>query len=83
LMGFNIYIPVYLQEKVGISPLQSGLVIFPLSVAWTIFNFYLGKVEESLTRKTLYLSAFTLIIVSSIIILFGLKLPLLIALSVI
>ena len=28
LMGFNLYIPVYLQEQLGLSPLQSGLVIF-------------------------------------------------------
>ncbi len=41
LMGFNLYIPVYLQEQLGLSPLQSGLVIFPLSVAWITLNFNL------------------------------------------
>ena len=51
LMGYNLYIPVYLQEKLSLSPLQSGFVIFPLSVAWITLNFNLGKIEAHFTRK--------------------------------
>lgn len=83
LMGYNLYIPIYLQDHLHLSPLQSGLVIFPLSVAWLILNFNLAKVEENLTRKALYISAFTLLLISSIILMFGLKLSLLIAATVI
>ncbi|HDH4673739.1 TPA: MFS transporter [Staphylococcus aureus] len=79
LMGFNLYIPVYLQEQLGLSPLQSGLVIFPLSVAWITLNFNLHRIEAKLSRKVIYLLSFTLLLVSSIIISFGIKLPLLIA----
>ncbi|ULM94779.1 MFS transporter [Staphylococcus argenteus] len=79
LMGFNLYIPVYLQEQLGLSPLQSGLVIFPLSVAWITLNFNLHYIEAKLSRKALYLLSFTLLLLSSIIIAFGIKLPLLIA----
>ncbi|HDH7056839.1 TPA: MFS transporter [Staphylococcus aureus] len=79
LMGFNLYIPVYLQEQLGLSPLQSGLVIFPLSVAWIILNFNLHHIEAKLSRKVIYLSSFTLLLLSSIIIAFGIKLPILIA----
>ncbi|WP_251642270.1 multidrug efflux MFS transporter SdrM [Staphylococcus aureus] len=79
LMGFNLYIPVYLQEQLGLSPLQSGLVIFPLSVAWITLNFNLHRMEAKLSRKVIYLLSFTLLLVSSIIISFGIKLPLLIA----
>lgn len=79
LMGFNLYIPVYLQEQLGLSPLQSGLVIFPLSVAWITLNFNLHHLEAKLSRKTIYLLSFTLLLLSSIIIAFGIKLPLLIA----
>ncbi|GBU44381.1 TPA: multidrug efflux MFS transporter SdrM [Staphylococcus aureus] len=79
LMGFNLYIPVYLQEQLGLSPLQSGLVIFPLSVAWITLNFNLHRIEAKLSRKVIYLLSFTLLLVSSIIILFGIKLPVLIA----
>ncbi|HHQ2071722.1 TPA: multidrug efflux MFS transporter SdrM, partial [Staphylococcus aureus] len=79
LMGFNLYIPVYLQEQLGLSPLQSGLVIFPLSVAWITLNFNLHRIEAKLSRKVIYLLSFTLLLVSSIIIAFGIKLPVLIA----
>ncbi|HDR3224762.1 TPA: MFS transporter [Staphylococcus aureus] len=79
LMGFNLYIPVYLQEQLGLSPLQSGLVISPLSVAWITLNFNLHRIEAKLSRKVIYLLSFTLLLVSSIIISFGIKLPLLIA----
>lgn len=79
LMGFNLYIPVYLQEQLGLSPLQSGLVIFPLSVAWITLNFNLHHIEAKLSRKVIYLSSFTLLLLSSIIIAFGIKLPNLIA----
>ncbi|MEI1876176.1 multidrug efflux MFS transporter SdrM [Staphylococcus aureus] len=79
LMGFNLYIPVYLQEQLGLSPLQSGLVIFSLSVAWITLNFNLHRIEAKLSRKVIYLLSFTLLLVSSIIISFGIKLPLLIA----
>ncbi|HDA0362636.1 TPA: MFS transporter [Staphylococcus aureus] len=79
LMGFNLYIPVYLQEQLGLSPLQSGLVIFPLSVAWITLNFNLHHIEAKLSRKVIYLSSFTLLLFSSIIIAFGIKLPILIA----
>ncbi|MBX5316384.1 multidrug efflux MFS transporter SdrM [Staphylococcus caprae] len=83
LMGYNLYIPVYLQEKLGLSPLQSGLVIFPLSVAWITLNFNLAKIEAHFTRKALYISAFTILLICSIVIIFGLKVPLLIAFAVI
>lgn len=79
LMGFNLYIPVYLQEQLGLSPLQSGLVIFPLSVAWITLNFNLHRIEAKLSRKVIYLLSFTLLLVSSIIISFCIKLPVLIA----
>ncbi|HDA7514951.1 MFS transporter [Staphylococcus aureus] len=79
LMGFNLYIPVYLQEQLGLYPLQSGLVIFPLSVAWITLNFNLHRIEAKLSRKVIYLLSFTLLLVSSIIISFGIKLPVLIA----
>lgn len=79
LMGFNLYIPVYLQEQLELSPLQSGLVIFPLSVAWITLNFNLHHIEAKLSRKVIYLSSFTLLLLSSIIIAFGIKLPILIA----
>lgn len=83
LMGFNLYIPIYLQDHLKLSPLQSGLVIFPLSVAWLVLNFNLAKVEAKLSRKALYIGAFTFLLLSCIILMFGLKVPVLIAATVI
>ncbi|UDI77774.1 MFS transporter [Staphylococcus taiwanensis] len=83
LMGFNLYIPIYLQDHLKLSPLQSGLVIFPLSVAWLVLNFNLAKVEAKLSRKALYIGDFTFLLLSCIILMFGLKVPLLIAATVI
>ncbi len=59
--------------------MQSGLVIFPLSVAWITLNFNLHRIEAKLSRKVIHLLSFTLLLVSSIIISFGIKLPVLIA----
>lgn len=82
-MGYNLYIPIYLQDHLGLSPLQSGFIIFPLSVAWIILNFNLAKIENLCSRKMLYIGAFTVLLVASIIIYLNLDLPLLIATAVI
>lgn len=81
LMGYNLYMPLYLQEQVGLSPLQSGLTIFPLSLAWISINFSLARFEAGRTKKTLYLTAFTSLILCSVILLFGSEAPLLVAVS--
>ncbi|WP_145115695.1 multidrug efflux MFS transporter SdrM [Staphylococcus argensis] len=79
LMGYNIYMPVYLQDHLGLSPLQSGFVVFPISVAWLVLNFTLHKIEEKLTRKGLYLAAFTALFVCSVLLFFGTNAPLFMA----
>ena len=83
LMGYNLYIPVYLQDHLKLSPIQSGLVIFPLSVAWLALNFNLAKVESKFSRKKLYIGAFISLILSNMILVFGLHIPLIIAVAVI
>ncbi len=83
LMGYNLYIPVYLQDHLKLSPIQSGLVIFPLSVAWLALNFNLAKVESKFSRKKLYIGAFISLILSNMILVFGLHIPLIIARAVI
>ncbi|MDS3907805.1 multidrug efflux MFS transporter SdrM [Staphylococcus hominis] len=83
LMGYNLYIPVYLQDHLKLSPIQSGLVIFPLSVAWLALNFNLAKVESKFSRKKLYIGAFISLILSNMILVFGLHIPLIIAEAVI
>lgn len=81
LMGYNIYMPVYLQEQLHLSPLQSGFVVFPISIAWLILNFSLDKLELKFSRRGLYLFAFTLLIICGVLILLVKEIPLFIAFS--
>src|SRR5699024_3733206 len=81
LMGYNLYMPIYLQEDIGLSPLQSGFVIFPISVAWLALNFSLDKLESNMTRKGLYIFAFTSLMMCGILILIGTSSPLFISFS--
>ncbi|UTH14614.1 multidrug efflux MFS transporter SdrM [Macrococcus equipercicus] len=81
LMGYNLYMPIYLQEEVGLSPLQSGLTIFPISLAWITINFNMHRIEAGRTKKMLYLSAFTSLMLCSILLLFGSSVPLFTAVS--
>ncbi|MCU5745103.1 multidrug efflux MFS transporter SdrM [Staphylococcus sp. SQ8-PEA] len=81
LMGYNIYMPIYLQDKLGLTPLQSGFVVFPISLAWLTLNFTLDKIEAKLTRKGLYLAAFTALFICGVCIYVGVHLPLFIAVS--
>ncbi|QLK86558.1 multidrug efflux MFS transporter SdrM [Staphylococcus sp. 17KM0847] len=66
LIGFNVFVPTYLQDYVGLTPLQSGLIIFPLTVGWLIINFTLDKIEARLSLYRIYMLAFTLIGVGSL-----------------
>src|SRR5699024_4723462 len=45
LMGYTIFMPIYLQNEQDFTPLQSGLLIFPMSVGWLIITFVLGKLD--------------------------------------
>ncbi|MCD8900275.1 MFS transporter [Staphylococcus gallinarum] len=81
LMGYNLYMPVYLQEELKLLPLQSGFVIFPISFAWLMLNFSLAKIEMRLSRKMLYLAAFTSLLLCSILVFVGTEHPLFIAFS--
>ncbi|WP_114602905.1 multidrug efflux MFS transporter SdrM [Staphylococcus sp. EZ-P03] len=79
LMGYNLYMPIYLQEEIGLSPLQSGFVVFPISAAWLLINFNLHRIEARLTRKALYLAAFTSLLLCSLIVFVTHAAPLLLA----
>ncbi len=81
LMGYNLYMPVYLQEDLGLSPLQSGFVIFPISLAWLALNFSLDKIEAKMSRKGLYIFAFTLLMACGILVFVGTSSPVFIGFS--
>ncbi|HEC2184444.1 TPA: MFS transporter [Staphylococcus delphini] len=79
LIGFNVFIPSYLQDHLGLSPLQSGLIIFPLSIGWLLINLTLEKIEANRTVRGLYLLAIGILIVGSISVLIGAFHPIVVA----
>ncbi|WP_281198778.1 multidrug efflux MFS transporter SdrM [Staphylococcus schleiferi] len=83
LIGFNVFIPSYLQDHLHLSPLQSGLVIFPLSMGWLLVNFTLEKIEANRTIRGLYLIAIGILVVGSILIIFSAYHPIIIAIALI
>lgn len=81
LIGFNVFIPSYLQDYLHLSPLKSGLVIFPLSIGWLLINFTLDKVEANRTVRGLYLLAIGILIVGSMSILINAFHPIVVAVT--
>lgn len=77
LIGFNVFIPSYLQDTLNLTPLQSGLVIFPLSVGWLIINFTLDKIEARLSLKMLYISLLSILLLASLSVFFNVMHPIL------
>ncbi len=43
LIGINVYMPIFIQNILGYNPTVSGLALAPMSVAWLISSFILGK----------------------------------------
>ncbi|RIN18377.1 MFS transporter, partial [Mammaliicoccus vitulinus] len=72
LMGYTIFMPIYLQNEQGFSPLQSGLTIFPMSVGWLFITFILGRLDK-LKLKFIYMLAFLAMFVGSFAMLTGVE----------
>ncbi|PTE32603.1 MFS transporter [Mammaliicoccus fleurettii] len=72
LMGYTIFMPIYLQNEQGFSPLQSGLTIFPMSVGWLFITFILGRLDK-IKLKFIYLLAFLAMFVGSFAIIAGVE----------
>lgn len=43
LIGIDVYMPIYLQNILGYRPTISGLALLPMSIAWLMTSFILGK----------------------------------------
>ncbi|REH89235.1 MFS transporter [Staphylococcus felis] len=81
LIAFNVFIPTYLQDVLGLTPLQSGLIIFPLSIGWLFINFNLNKIESKLTIKLLYIVAFSILVFGGLNLIFNAFHPIIIAIT--
>lgn len=81
LIAFNVFIPTYLQDVLGLTPLQSGLIIFPLSIGWLFINFNLNKIESKLSIKLLYIVAFSILVFGGLNLIFNAFHPIIIAIT--
>jgi multidrug resistance protein len=43
LIGIDVYLPIYLQNVKGLSPLLCGLLLLPMSISWMIASTISGK----------------------------------------
>jgi EmrB/QacA subfamily drug resistance transporter len=43
LIGLDVYLPLYLQNVEGLSPLLAGLALLPMSVSWFLASRFIGK----------------------------------------
>ncbi|PEC48817.1 MDR family MFS transporter [Bacillus sp. AFS096315] len=63
LISIEVYLPVYNQSVFGLSATQSGLMLIPLSFAWTIGSFLSGRfIKKMKARNIILLGAFLCII---------------------
>ncbi|HZK18072.1 MAG TPA: MDR family MFS transporter [Clostridia bacterium] len=64
LMGFDVYLPIYLQNVLGHTPTISGLTLLPSSISWLIISFYLGKLLLKYGDKTVTVGSVVVIVIS-------------------
>lgn len=64
LIGTDVYMPIYLQNVLGLSPTISGLALISMSITWLIAAVILGKMIISHGGKTVT-------IISNVILLLG------------
>ncbi|MCL1879133.1 MAG: MFS transporter [Actinomycetia bacterium] len=44
LIGIDVYLPIYLQSVLGLSPLLAGLMLLPMSLSWLVASVISGRV---------------------------------------
>ncbi|PGL68915.1 MDR family MFS transporter [Bacillus sp. AFS055030] len=55
LISIEVYLPVYNQSVFGLSATQSGLMLIPLSFAWTLGSFLSGRLIKKMKAKNMIL----------------------------
>lgn len=66
LMGIDVYIPLYLQNILGYRPTISGLSMLPMSLAWLIVSFILGKLLIKYGGKAVTVTANAVILTGTL-----------------
>lgn len=62
LFGAQFMIPIFLQQVMGYSPLQAGLIIIPALVVSAFGGTLSGRLSDSISPRTLILIGFSLLV---------------------
>lgn len=63
LIGIMVYIPMWVQGVLGEGATQSGIILMPMSITWTLGSFLVGKMMfKRGTRSIVSLSLFILLL---------------------
>ncbi len=63
LFGAQFMIPIFLQQVMGFSPLQAGLIIVPALIVSAFGGTLSGRLSDTLSPRTLILVGFSLLII--------------------
>jgi len=66
LISIEVYLPVYNQSVFGLSATQSGLMLIPLSFAWTLGSFLSGRFIKKMKAKNIILIGAFLCIIGAL-----------------
>ncbi len=79
LIGADVYMPVYIQNILGLSPTVSGLSMAPMSASWLMSAFILARAIPKYGEKTVTgVAMFTLLLGGLPLLVLGLDSPLII-----
>ncbi|PGS53432.1 MFS transporter [Bacillus sp. AFS041924] len=66
LISIEVYLPVYNQSVFGLSATESGLMLIPLSFAWTLGSFLSGRLIKKMKAKSIILLGAFLCIIGAL-----------------
>lgn len=64
LIGIDVYLPIYIQNVLGFNATTSGLCLAPMSIAWLLSSFVLGKAIPKYGEKIVTIFSITILILS-------------------
>ncbi|WP_054873897.1 MDR family MFS transporter [Oxobacter pfennigii] len=69
LMGFDVYLPIYIQTVLGYGPTISGLCLAPMSISWLLSSVILGDVIPKYGAKKVITVSGIVVLLSCILLL--------------
>jgi len=72
LIGFEAYIPTWMQGILGLSPSMGGFAVTPSSIVWIFGSFWAGTlIKKMAPNRVIYISLFFLAIANGLLLMAG------------